>query len=310
MRLLKALAEVFMNSFSSWIIHRGASKGAALAFYALFSLSPILILTIAVTGFFFGDEAAQGQIIHQIENLVGHNGAVAIQAILAAARDPVGGQLTTVVAIGLLFIGATSVFTELKASLDELWGVPKSELSAMSILLRTRLLSVGLVLVLTFLLLISLVVSAFLSVFEQYIGTIWGGSALLLTTLTTLTSFVSFCVIACLFAVIYKMLPDEQLSWQDVVIGSMFTACLFTLGKYLIGLYIGKSAVSSSFGAAGSVVAILLWVYYSAQILFFGAEFTRQYSLRFGSLKQYKRQQFGLDKVAENPLESIKNAKN
>ena len=154
MRLLKALAEVFMNSFSSWIIHRGASKGAALAFYALFSLSPILILTIAVTGFFFGDEAAQGQIIHQIENLVGHNGAVAIQAILAAARDPVGGQLTTVVAIGLLFIGATSVFTELKASLDELWGVPKSELSAMSILLRTRLLSVGLVLVLTFLLLI------------------------------------------------------------------------------------------------------------------------------------------------------------
>lgn len=307
MRLLKAVMEVFIDSFTSWITHRGASKGAALAFYALFSLAPILILTIAVTGFFFGDEAAQGQIIHQIENLVGHNGAVAIQAILAAARDPVGGQLTTVVAIGLLLIGATSVFTELKGSLDELWGVPKSDLSPMSILLRTRLLSFGLVLVLAFLLLISLVVSALLSVFEQYVGSIWGSSALLFTTLT---SFVSFCVIACLFAVIYKMLPDERLSWQDVAIGSMFTACLFTLGKYLIGLYIGKSAVASSFGAAGSVIAILLWVYYSAQILFLGAEFTRQYALRFGSLKQFKQQQFELDKVAANPLNCVAESKN
>lgn len=285
MRVFKALMEVFIKSFTSWITHRGASKVAALAFYALFSLAPILILTIAVTGFFFGNAAAQGQIIHQIDNLVGHNGAVAIQAILAAARDPEGEKLTTLVAIGLLFIGATSVFTELKGSLDEIWGMPKSELSPMSILLRTRLLSFGLVLVLTFLLLISLVVSALLSVFDQYIGTIWGSSALLLSTLT---SFVSFCVISCLFAVIYKMLPDKRLSWQDVAIGSMFTACLFTLGKYLIGLYIGKSAVASSFGAAGSVIAILLWVYYSAQILFLGAGFTQQYALRFGSLKQYK----------------------
>jgi membrane protein len=297
---------VFIDSLASWITHRGASKGAALAFYALFSLAPILILTIAVAGFFFGDAAAQGQIIHQIENLVGHNGAVAIQAILAAARDPVGGQLTTVVAIGLLLIGATSVFTELKGSLDDLWGVPKSELSPMSILLRTRLLSFGLVLVLTFLLLISLVVSAMLSMFEQYVGSLWGSSAILFTTLT---SFVSFCVIACLFAVIYKMLPDERLSWQDVAIGSMFTACLFTIGKYLIGFYIGKSAVASSFGAAGSVIAILLWVYYSAQILFLGAEFTRQFAIRFGSLKQLKQQQLELDKVAANPLKSVADSK-
>lgn len=294
--------EVIITSVSSWITHRGASKGAALAFYALFSLAPILILTIAVTGLFFGDEAAQGQIIHQIQNLVGLNGAVAIQAILASARDPVGGRLTTVVAIGLLFIGATSVFTELKASLDELWGVPKSELSPMSILLRTRLLSFSLVLVLTFLLLISLVVSALLSLFEQYVRGMFGSSALLFTTLA---SFVSFCVITCLFAVIYKMLPDKRLSWQDVAIGSMFTACLFTLGKYLIGLYISKSAIASSFGAAGSVIAILLWVYYSAQILFLGAEFTRQYALRFGSLQEFKKQQVELDKVVKNPLESI-----
>jgi membrane protein len=285
MRLLKALMEVFIDSFTSWIAHRGTSKGAALAFYALFSLAPILILTIAVTGFFYGDAAAQGQIIHQIQSLVGYNGAVAIQAILAAARDPIGGQLTTLVAIGLLLIGATSVFTELKDSLDELWGVSKSERSPVSILLRTRLLSFGLILVLTFLLIISLVVSALLDMFEQYVGSIWGSSVLLFSSLA---SVVSFCVIACLFAVIYKMLPDERLSWHDVAMGSLFTACLFTLGKYLIGLYISKSAVASSFGAAGSVIAILLWVYYSAQILFMGAEFTRQYALRFGSLKQYQ----------------------
>jgi membrane protein len=301
MGFLKALVKVFIDSFNSWIAHRGASKGAALAFYALFSLAPILVLTIAVAGFFFGAAAAQGQIIYQIQNLVGLNGAVAIQAILVAARDPVGGQLATVVAIGLLFIGATSVFAELKGSLDELWGVRKSELSPISILLRTRLLSFSLVLVLTFLLLISLVVSALLNVFEQYVGSVWSSSALLFTILTSL---VSFCVITCLFAVIYKMLPDEPLSWHDVAIGSMFTACLFTLGKYLIGLYIGNSAVASSFGAAGSVIAILLWVYYSAQIFFLGAEFTRQYALRFGSLKQYKQQQFELDKVIANPLKS------
>jgi membrane protein len=299
MVFLKALANVFLDSISSWIAHRSASKGAALAFYALFSLAPILILTISVAGLFFGDAAAQGQITHQIENLIGHNGGVAIQAILAASRDPEQGRLTTIVAFGILLIGATSVFTELKSSLDELWGVPKSELSAMSILLRTRMLSFGLVMVLTFLLLISLVISALLSVFEQYVVRILGSSALLFGTLTSLFSF---CVIASLFAVIYKMLPDKRLSWQDVAIGSIFTACLFTLGKYLIGFYIGNSAIASSFGAAGSVIAILLWVYYSAQILFMGAEFTRQFALQFGSLRQYKQQQLELDKLVANPL--------
>jgi membrane protein len=302
MGFLKTLVKVFIDSFNSWLAHRGASKGAALAFYALFSLAPILVLTIAVAGLFFGAAAAEGQIIYQIQNLVGINGAVAIQAILVAARDPAGGQIATIVAIGLLLIGATSVFTELKGSLDELWGVRKSELSPISILLRTRLLSFGLVLVLTLLLLISLVVSALLNLIEQYVGNGMSSSAQLFTTLTSL---VSFGVITCLFAVIYKMLPDEPLSWNDVAIGSMFTACLFTLGKYLIGLYIGNSAVASSFGAAGSVIAILLWVYYSAQIFFLGAEFTRQYALGFGSLKQYKQQQFELDKLVANPLKNI-----
>ena len=287
MGFLKALISVLIDSFSSWIDHRGTSKGAALAFYALFSLAPILILAIAVADLYFGTATAQGQIIYQIQSLVGRNGAMAIQAILAAARDNTGGKLATEIAIGLMFIGATSVFAELKGSLDELWDVQKSELSPISLLLKTRLLAFALVLVLAFLLLISLVMSALLNVLEQYVGVLWGISAHLFATLTSL---ISFSVIACLFAVIYKMLPDAPLSWHDATIGALFTACLFTLGKYLIGLYIRNSAVASSFGAAGSVIAILLWVYYSAQIFFLGAEFTRIYALRFGSLRQYKQQ--------------------
>ncbi len=212
------------------------------------------------------------------------------------------GWLATLVAIVLLLIGATSVFTELKGSLDELWGVPKSKLSPMSILLRTRLLSFGLVAVLAFLLLISLVVNSLLTLLEHYAGGIWSSSALMFSILSSL---ISFSVITSLFAVIYKMLPDAPLSWHDVAIGSIVTACLFIFGKYLIGIYIGNSAVASSFGAAGSVIALLLWIYYSAQIFFLGAEFTRQYALSFGSLKQLKKQQAELDEVISKPLDSV-----
>lgn len=281
---LKGLTQVSVKSFNAWIEHRGASKGAALAFYTLFSLTPILILVIAVAGYFFGNDAAQGQIIHQIQGLVGRNGAQAIQALLAAARDRSGGLVATIIATVLLIIGATSVFTELKGSLDEMWGAQKSILSPISILLKTRLLAFGLVLTLTFLLLISLVVSTILTVFEHFVGGIWSSSAFLFASLSWL---ISFGVITCLFAVIYKMLPDAPLAWPDVLIGSVFTAGLFSFGKYLIGLYLGNSAIASSFGAAGSIIALLLWVYYSAQIFFLGAEFTRQYALCFGSLQRH-----------------------
>ncbi|MEO6118756.1 MAG: YihY/virulence factor BrkB family protein, partial [Methylotenera sp.] len=266
-------------------------------------LAPILILAIAIAGYFFGAEAAQGQIIHQIQSLVGRNGAQVIQALLVAASDPGSGLMATIVAIVLLFIGATSVFAELKGSLDEMWGVQKSELSPIGVLLKTRLLSFGLVLVLAFLLLISLVVSALLSLLQHYVGGVWSSSAVLFAELSWL---ISFGVIASLFAIIYKMLPDAPLSWHDVAIGSIFTASLFMLGKYLIGLYLGNSAVASSFGAAGSLIALLLWVYYSAQIFFLGAEFTRQYALCFGSLQQYKKQQVELDKIIAKPLAQTK----
>lgn len=286
LKYAKGLVNLIIKSFNAWIDHRGASKGAALAFYTLFSLTPILILVIAVAGYFFGNDAAQGQIIRQIQSLVGPNGGQAIQALLAAARDPSGGLLATIVATVLLIIGATSVFTELKGSLDEVWETQKPTSSPISILLKTRLLSFGLVLTLMFLLLISLVVSTLLTVFQHYVGGIWSSSASLFATLSWL---MSFSVISCLFAVIYKMLPDAPLSWYDVWIGSIFTAGLFSFGKFLIGFYLGNSAVASGFGAAGSIVALLLWVYYSAQIFFLGAEFTRLYALNFGSLRPKKQ---------------------
>jgi len=276
-----SLLPIVTRSFAAWIDHRGGSKGAALAFYTLFSMAPILVLAIAGAGYFFGADAAQGEIIAQVQGLVGHNGAQAIQALLADARDPASGLAATLVAAAFLLVGATSVFVELKASLDDIWGVEPLKGLAVVAFLRTRLYSFGLVLVLAFLLLVSLVVSAALALVEHYVGAGWGGSRYIFAVIASGTAF---SVIAILFAVIYKALPEALLSWRDVWVGALFTAGLFSLGKYAIGLYLGNSAIASSFGAAGSLIALLLWVYYSAQIFFLGAEFTRQYALEFGSL--------------------------
>jgi membrane protein len=287
-----------LASLTSWIDHRAASKGAALAFYTLFSMAPILVLAIAVAGYFFGAKAAQGEIVAQLEDLVGPNGALAIVALLAGAQNPASGLLATLVASVLLLLGATSVFAELKGSLDELWGVSRTGRSGFGVLLRTRLLSFGMVLVLAFLLLVSLVISAGLAVAERYAHDVFGDSTVVLETFTSLASF---GVIACMFSIIYKTLPEAPLSWRDVWIGAAFTAGMFSLGKYAIGLYLGNSGVASSFGAAGSLIALLLWVYYSAQIFFLGAEFTRHYALWFGSLQQERMRSEELDDLARQP---------
>ena len=279
---IREYVEVAVATVTEWIDDRASSKGAALAFYTLFSIAPILVLAIALAGYFFGVEAAQGELVTQLRGLIGQDGAEAVQAILAAARDPAAGLMATAVASVLLLVGATSVFAELKGSLDEVWGMQRTDHSAITAVLRTRLLSFGLVLVLALLLLISLVVSAALALLEHYMIGIWSDSVVVLKMLSTA---ISFCVIACLFAVIYKMLPSIPLSWRDVWIGSLATAGLFILGKSLIGIYLGNSQVTSSFGAAGSVIALMLWIYYSSQVFFLGAEFTRIYAQRFGSKK-------------------------
>lgn len=273
---------------NDWFKHRDASKGAALAFYTLFSMAPILILVIAVAGAFYGTKEAQSEIFIQSRDLIGAQGAEAIQLVLSGAQDQVQGLRATLLATVLLLFGATSVFAELKASLDEIWQLSTPREVSLWDLIRTRLLSFGLVLVLAFLMMVSLVLSAALAVLEHYWGGIWKDASL---ALSMLASALGFSVITTLFAVIYKMLPRVRLSWHDVVIGALGTAGLFTLGKIAIGLYIGNGSIVSSFGAAGSMVALLLWVYYSAQIFFLGAEFTRQYALHFGSLKIAKNQE-------------------
>jgi membrane protein len=280
--ILRKLPMVGWCAITEWFEHRASSKGAALAFYTLFSLAPILVLVIAVAGLFYGQEAARGELFFQLRGLFGNGGAEAIQLILAGTQNEDQGKLATLIAGALLLFGATSVFAELKSSLDEIWQLPPLTTGTLWDTIRTRLLSFGMVLVLGFLLMVSLVVSAALAVVEKIMNSYWQGWA---TVMTGLNYIISFVVIAALFGVIYKMLPRIKLSWRDVVIGALGTAALFTLGKFVIGLYIGNSGVTDSFGAAGSLIAVLLWVYYSAQIFFLGAEFARQYALQLGSLR-------------------------
>jgi len=276
---------VLFMSMNAWIDHRDSSKGAALAFYTLFSIAPILVLAIMGAGYLFGSEAAQGGITLRIEEMVGRNGAQAIEALLAGARDPSRGLLATIVASLLLLMGTTSVFVELKSSLDELWGIePPKGLATVSFL-RTRLHCFGMVLVLAFLMLVSLVLTTVLAVLERHAVAVFGSSY---DMLSLISSLVAFGVIASLFAVIYKVLPDVPLSWRDAWIGATFTAGLFSLGKYVIGLYLGANGVASNFGTAWPLIALLLWIYYSAQAFFLGAEFTRQYALELGSLQHVK----------------------
>jgi membrane protein len=278
---MNGLASVLAGSLNAWIGHRAGSKGAALAFYALFSMTPILMLAIAAAGYFFGAEAARGDIVDQLEPLVGRGGAQVILALVAGARDPLAGITATMVASVVLLVAAASVFVEVKGSLDELWGRRPATGLAIVGFLRTQLHSFGLVLVLAFLLLVSLVLSAAVALLQRYAGDVRGHAYGMLGLLSPV---ITFAVLSSLFAVIYKVLPDAPLSWLDACIGGAFTAGLLSLGKVAIGFYLGTSGVTSSFGAAGSLIALLLWVYYSAQIFLLGAEFTKQYALTLGSL--------------------------
>ena len=249
--------------------------GAALAFYATFSIAPILVIAIAIAGFVFGPEAARGEVVAQISGVTGKGGAETIQALLAGAYRSDLGVWASVVAGITLLVAATSVFAELKDSLDVIWGKQTPERGGVMALLRGRLVSFGLILTMGFLLLVSLVVSAALAALQKSWGDWLGGMEWLLGAVNAVFSFV---VVAVLFASIYKWLPDPRIAWRDAIVGAAVTAALFTLGKFVIGLYLGNSNIASGFGAAGSLIAILLWVYYSSQIFFMGAELTRVFT--------------------------------
>lgn len=274
--------KLFLDSASRWSTHRASSKGAALALYMVFSLAPILMLVIAVAGFFFGDEAVRSQLVLEMRSLTGQQGAEVIQTVLASAQRSDNGLIAALISAGLLVFSATTAFNELKESLDELWDVEPGKKAGAWSLVRTRVVSFGLILVLALFLLMSLVVDAGIAALQNYWGAMWTGSAYAVTG-RVLSNVFSFGVVVTLFAVVFKMLPSTRIAWPDVIPGALVTAALFIVGKVFIGMYLGQGSIASSYGAAGSVIALILWIYYSAQIFFFGAAFTRQYALTFGS---------------------------
>ncbi|KAF3999302.1 YihY/virulence factor BrkB family protein [Glaciimonas immobilis] len=280
---LKNIWILIKAATSSWVDDYAQSMGAALAYYTMFSIAPLLLIVISIAGLIFGVDAARGEIVAQLQELMGPQGAQAVQGLLESASKPSQSIAATVVGGVLLLVGATTVFGELQTALDRIWRAPKRDKGGIWSLLRARLLSFGMIMGIGFLLIVSLVISAALAA----LGTVWGSLFEGWEILGHLINFIiSFAFITVLFAMIYKFMPRVKVDWADVWIGSAVTALLFTIGKFLIGLYIGKSGMTSGFGAAGSLVAVLVWVYYSAQIFLMGAEFTWAYALTFGSRKE------------------------
>jgi membrane protein len=270
------------KTVSSWLDDDASSMGAALSYYTVFSLAPILLIVISVAGLVFGEEAARGALFGELGKLMGSDAAKAAQDMMASTSKPSHGVLGTVVGVVVMLVGATTVFAQLQNSLDRIWRAPKREGGGLWNLLRTRFLSFGMILGIAFLLIVSLVVSTAISAIGKWWGPAFGG----FEALSHAVTFVfGFAVTTLIFAVIYKLMPRVEVRWHDVWIGAAVTSLLFGLGRYLIGLYLGKSAVASGYGAAGSIIIIFLWVYYSAQIFLLGAEFTWVYAHKYGSLR-------------------------
>jgi membrane protein len=271
---------VIKTAVSGWIDDYAQSMGAALAYYTMFSMAPLLLIVISIAGLVFGDEAARGEIFSQLEGMLGASGALAVQGLLESVRKPSESVTATVFGVVLLLIGATSVFGELQDALDRIWRAPvRAGQSGWWRLVQARLLSFGMILGIGFLLIVSLVASAALAALQKWWGPVfsdWAAASIIEVVL-------SFLVTTVAFAMIYKIVPRVRIHWKDVWIGAATTSLLFTVGKLLIGVYIGRSGIASGFGAAASLVVVLVWVYYSAQIFLLGAEFTRAYAHKFGS---------------------------
>jgi membrane protein len=286
------------EAFGYWFRDNVPRLAASLAYYSLLSVAPLLVVVIAVAGLLYGREAAQGQILWQIKDLIGFEAAQAVEAMIAGAYKPAAGVFATLVGVVALFFGASSAVAELQDALNTIWRVAPPQgangVASLFTMLRNRFLSFAMVMGVGFLLLVSLVISAWLAALGKFFGTYL---PLPEPVLESMNLLLSFLVIAIMFAVIYKVLPDVAIAWSDVVIGAVATSLLFSLGKFLIGFYLGKSTFTSTYGAAASIVVILVWVYYSAQIFFLGAEFTKVYANRFGSHLKPKQRGIGLRPV-------------
>ncbi len=277
------------DAVTAWSDDYAPSMGAALSYYSVFSMAPLLFIVISITGLIFGEEAAHGQILGQLRGVMGEAPAQAIDAVLAAMSKPANGLTSAAISAALLLVGATSVFGELQDALDRIWRAPERDRrGGLWRLVRSRLLSFGMILGIAFLLMVSLVVSAAISALGEWWGRAYGGSEALLQIVNVVFGF-AFTTL--LFAMIYKVMPRVEVRWHDVWWGAAITSLLFNAGQFLIGLYIGKSGIASAFGAAGSIAIIFVWVYYSAQIFLLGAEFTWIYARRFGSMCELQTDQ-------------------
>ena len=280
------LFDLSKKAVMAWIDDYAPSMGAAISYYTMFSLAPLLVIVIAVAGALFGEDAVRGAIASQLQGLMGKDGAEAIQGLIASAREPSKGLIAGGISIGLLIIGATTVFAELQSALDRIWHVPeKAKPTGVWAILRARILSFGLILGLAFLLMVSLMVSTVVSAIGSWAGELLPAWEVLLLIINIA---ISLAISTLLFAMIFKFMPTVPIRWHEVWIGAAVTAVLFEVGKAGIGLYLGKSGVSDSFAAAGSLVVVLAWVYYAAQIFLLGAEFTKVYANEHGSLEGSK----------------------
>ena len=260
------------KSVEAWFDDYAASMGAAIAYYTVFSLAPLLIIVIAVAGAVFGREAVEGQIVGQIASLIGVETAMGVQGLIRSASRPTSGVVATTISLALLLIGATSVFAELQTALDRIWRVPlPTRRAGWWLTLRARLLSFGLILGLAFLMMVSLIVSAAVAAFAKWASSMIPAAEVLLHTINIA---ISLSISSLMFAMIYKFMPQAKIAWRDVWVGATVTAILFEFGKIGISMYLGKSGMTSAYAAAGSMVVLLIWVYYSAQIFLLGAEFT------------------------------------
>lgn len=281
--MLSKYWNLLKDSVSGYMADGAMSRGAAIAYYTVFSLAPLLVIAIGIAGLVFGEEAARGAIVGQLQGMMGRQAAETIQSMLAGASSKSSGIIATVAGLVTLLITASGVFGEMQASLNLIWkAAPPRDESTVTHFVKAKAASIGLVASLGFLLIVSLVASAGLSALGRMLHDVMPGLDFLLSLLNFV---VSFAILSALFAAIYKVLPDRKLEWRDVLVGAAATSLLFTIGKSLIGLYLGSSSAATSYGAASAVVILLLWVYYSSQIFLLGAEFTRAYAETHGSHK-------------------------
>lgn len=274
------LGRVLRLTFDGFLEDRGPRMGAALAYYTLFSLAPLLLIVVSVAGLVWGGEAVRGELFDELAGLLGSNAAATIESLVKSVSWPVGGWLNTLLGLGLMLVGATTMFAELQDALDTIWRAPARPLQGWLAWLRARLLSFGVILGLSFLMLVSLLLDAMMSA-AQTMWAPWLGDGLRIAAV--INTVASQALVVAVFALIFKWMPRVRVAWRDVLLGALVTAGLFALGRFGISAYLQRSGVVSGFGAAASVVALLVWVYFSAQILLIGAEFTWAYARVLGS---------------------------